>query len=432
MVILICVSFLFRRWRRIPYRSGINKRTAEVFVGSDGLEGSLNARVGDASGAAHGGYKIPKMSNTSMTTATASMVPPAANMRLRSAAICVYLAVYFFMASPWTEHVSTKSQRMYYFNARTNETRWTKPTAEENVSAHYDRSAALAAAGGAASAADAGARAAINFCKTTLMSAHIKHGMSVLDVCCGRGGDLGKCARLGVAEYHGLDVSPESVREAQARAAKLPQIRARLHVGDAAAPKSTLPPELRVDVCICNLALHYFFDTPARLNAVMSLVSTALKPGGVFIGVLCDAHTISQRAVAAALVSRSFGNALYSVDMSPRFIGALECGLGLGSGSGLGSGLGSDDSYGLAYDFSMSASGLVDRCTEYLAPERVLRAAAAAHGLVAPDGGCRNLLHYFHAHPDVPTRAAMRVPAVLSLAEAELLGLYCTFVFKKI
>lgn len=381
----------------------------------------MNARVDGACGAAHGGYKTPKTSNTSMTTATASMVPPAANMRLRSADISVYLEVYFFMASPWTEHVSKKSQRTYYFNAQTNETRWTKPTAEEHVSAHYDRSAALAAAGGAASAADAGARAAINFCKTTLMSAHIKPGMRVLDVCCGRGGDLGKFARLGVTEYHGLDVSPDSVKEAQARAAKLPHMRSRLHVGDAAAaPAYYHPPleHLRVDVCVCNLALHYFFDTPERLNAVMSRVSQALKPGGAFIGVLCDAHAISQLAVAAALVSRSFGNALYSVDMSPRLLAALERGLG------------SDDSYGLAYDFSMRASGLVDRCTEYLAQERVLCAAAAAHGLT-PATRCTNLLRYFHEHPDVPTRAAMRVPAVLSREESELLGLYCTFVFKK-
>jgi mRNA (guanine-N7-)-methyltransferase len=42
-------------------------------------------------------------------------------------------------------------------------------------------------------------------------------GLSVLDLCCGRGGDMVKWKKANVAHYVGLDFSDSSITEAQTR-----------------------------------------------------------------------------------------------------------------------------------------------------------------------------------------------------------------------
>lgn len=42
-------------------------------------------------------------------------------------------------------------------------------------------------------------------------------GLSVLDLCCGRGGDLGKWAKQKINHYVGLDLSEQLIIEAKAR-----------------------------------------------------------------------------------------------------------------------------------------------------------------------------------------------------------------------
>lgn len=58
-----------------------------------------------------------------------------------------------------------------------------------------------------------------NFIKTLLIKEAVgrRRELSVLDLCCGVGGDLEKWQRVNIAHYVGADLSDESVVEAQKR-----------------------------------------------------------------------------------------------------------------------------------------------------------------------------------------------------------------------
>lgn len=58
-----------------------------------------------------------------------------------------------------------------------------------------------------------------NFIKTLLINevTSRKRALSVLDLCCGVGGDLNKWQRAGIAHYVGSDLSSKSVEEAHSR-----------------------------------------------------------------------------------------------------------------------------------------------------------------------------------------------------------------------
>ena len=59
-----------------------------------------------------------------------------------------------------------------------------------------------------------------NFIKTVLINQFCRclgEGISVLDLCCGRGGDLHKWAKKRIAHYVGVDLSSALVREAKRR-----------------------------------------------------------------------------------------------------------------------------------------------------------------------------------------------------------------------
>ena len=58
-----------------------------------------------------------------------------------------------------------------------------------------------------------------NFIKTLLINevTYRRYDLSVLDLCCGVGGDLNKWQRSGVTHYVGSDLSSKSVIEAHSR-----------------------------------------------------------------------------------------------------------------------------------------------------------------------------------------------------------------------
>ena len=100
---------------------------------------------------------------------------------------------------------------------------------------------------------------------------------SILDLACGRGGDLPKC--IGCLEYTGIDTAEIALQELERRAREMSMSVRTIH-GDAAYHEhgSTF------DLVMCNFALHYFCDTYEHCKALISQVARSLRPGGVFCG----------------------------------------------------------------------------------------------------------------------------------------------------
>lgn len=101
-------------------------------------------------------------------------------------------------------------------------------------------------------------------------------GKSWLDFGCGTGEILTQLAKLGASQVVGIDINPQLVERARLRA-ELDGVadRAKVHCGDIA----TLQPE-PVDIVLSFAVLHHL---PDRLDEVVHIIRSWLKPGGIFI-----------------------------------------------------------------------------------------------------------------------------------------------------
>lgn len=55
----------------------------------------------------------------------------------------------------------------------------------------------------------------------------------------------------------------------------------------------------KFDIVSLQFAIHYFFDTPARLDAVLDNVDRYIRPGGVFVGTCLDGFAVDEAFAAA-------------------------------------------------------------------------------------------------------------------------------------
>ncbi|BGP37917.1 mRNA cap guanine-N7 methyltransferase [Rhodotorula kratochvilovae] len=153
-----------------------------------------------------------------------------------------------------------------------------------------------------------------------------KPKIRVLDLGCGKGGDLHKWTRAGTEEYVGVDIAAVSIAQAQQRYDTMRGQRfpARFFTLDCfeSSIEEILPPETAsrpFDVVSMQFCMHYAFETEAKVRMMLENVTRFLKPGGVFLGTIPDAKNLFEHLEntdpAAPLV---FGNAVYSVKFDTR------------------------------------------------------------------------------------------------------------------
>ena len=235
----------------------------------------------------------------------------------------------------------------------------------------------------------------------------------VLDLCCGRGGDMHKWVKAGAGLLIGLDSADGAVAEARTRfAAKTGhRCRAKYAVADCFAGALVLPEGCGdagfFDVVGCMFAAHYAFASAAGAARLMATVARALRPGGVFLGTVPDAAQVLWRAGGAGAHS----NGVYSLQFKGDPRGISEA-----------------SAFGHAYEFHLQDH--VDRAEEYVVLPEVFEALAAAEGLVpVPGFNFVNFGDVVQQLPPLPKGATRwwDMPA----EERELATLYCTFAFRK-
>jgi mRNA (guanine-N7-)-methyltransferase len=131
--------------------------------------------------------------------------------------------------------------------------------------------------------------------------------LRILDLACGKGGDLGKWRRSQAVEaYYGLDIASVSIDHARSR---LDDIRPPFPVTLLAADAFRRPlpsdiPRALFDIVACQFALHYAFESERILEQALRNVSDALQPGGLFIGTMADGDAIRKTSVRENSVFR--------------------------------------------------------------------------------------------------------------------------------
>ncbi|KAI0637355.1 mRNA capping enzyme-domain-containing protein [Trametes polyzona] len=149
----------------------------------------------------------------------------------------------------------------------------------------------------------------------------------VLDMGCGKGGDLTKWAKANVAEYVGLDIATVSVDQARHRHATSRGARfvadffaldCYSHVLSDALPPTLL--ETPFDVVSMQFCMHYAFESERKARIMLQNVSTWLRPGGIFVGTIPNAKQLMDMldSLEPGTDDLSWGNKVYKIRFEDR------------------------------------------------------------------------------------------------------------------
>ena len=239
-----------------------------------------------------------------------------------------------------------------------------------------------------------------NFVKASMIETYGKRGASVLDVCCGSGGDLKKYEMQCVNSYVGVDLSAGCISRAIERTNSMNlSFSFKFVTGDV---NMLLLSEFgSFDLVSCQMGPQFFFESAESLGAFAANVAGATIPGGFFIGSMPDADALLQKSVSSD--SGSFGNALYTVKTDTKLVNDL----------------------GQLYRFTLS--GCVEDCPEFLAPWNLMRAALDKEGFELVE--CARFNDFQRRHPPLQKRMHSEYPKLE--ADREVCELYIAFAFKR-
>lgn len=141
-----------------------------------------------------------------------------------------------------------------------------------------------------------------NAIKRSLLQTFATRAENLLDIACGRGGDLAKWDACGIINVLGVDISPKEIEEARRRYAE-----GRFRTKCTFDVTSTLLKDPwrygSFDVITCMFALHYFCSTKDILRHVLENVSRSLRPGGYFIATVPDGKRVALACASSQTAS---------------------------------------------------------------------------------------------------------------------------------
>ncbi|KAH7040322.1 mRNA capping enzyme-domain-containing protein [Microdochium trichocladiopsis] len=217
------------------------------------------------------------------------------------------------------------------------------------------------------------------------MAGRNDHELLVLDIGCGKGGDLGKWqqAPQHVALYVGLDPADVSIDQAKERYHQMRRHRSRLfdarfHVKDCYGESIEDIEVIRqvgfdtspmgrsgFDIVSMMFCMHYAFESEEKARRMLQNVSASLKKGGRFIGTIPNSDVIGEKVTQfnERMAAKKWGNDLYRV----RFPGKTpEDGI-------------FRPPFGWKYNFFLDEA--VEEVPEYVVPWHAFRALAEDYNL---------------------------------------------------
>lgn len=168
-----------------------------------------------------------------------------------------------------------------------------------------------------------------NWVKSVLIQDHIDkvrdkdygRPLRVLDICCGKGGDLSKWQKARMDHVVFADIAEVSVQQCQVRYQDLRRRTGHIYTAEFIAADCTRDtlrdkykdPSINFDFVSCQFGLHYSFESLSQARRMLTNISECLKPGGYFFGTIPNAYEIVSRAKKSP--NGRFGNRVFEIKL---------------------------------------------------------------------------------------------------------------------
>lgn len=132
-----------------------------------------------------------------------------------------------------------------------------------------------------------------NAVKRELYNKYTLNINKLLDLACGKGGDLDKWISNNIKHVIGYDIDERSIMEAKRRVKERYSdkgTKVEVYVKDLS--KEIIEGDNDCDVITSMFAFHYFFKSLDTFNIIMKSIDNNLKTGGYFIGTMFDGESI--------------------------------------------------------------------------------------------------------------------------------------------
>lgn len=192
-----------------------------------------------------------------------------------------------------------------------------------------------------------------NWIKSSLIQEYARAPCThVMEIACGKFGDLYKWQRVGVTHIAAIDISRGQLLEAMSRLGQCNardgrQIAAKFVWADVGHVNlydfPVLSPSETFTAVSCQFALHYMFETEATALTLFRNIAGRLRPGGVFLATVPDAHALIRRLRDLPEEGLEFGNSLFTVKFAAEAKRRQWC---MG-----------DNPFGIRYSFFLKVTG---------------------------------------------------------------------------
>lgn len=144
---------------------------------------------------------------------------------------------------------------------------------------------------------------------------------NVLDIGCGKGGDLMKWGKYPVGHMVGVDIADTSIQQCKeryninkGRQRGRPMFSSEFYAADCT--KTDIKelyqdPSIEFDIVSCQFAFHYCFESYSQAVTMLKNITSNLKHGGYFVGTTPCSYEIMSRLGKSG--GREFGNSVYSI-----------------------------------------------------------------------------------------------------------------------
>ncbi|XP_047514867.1 mRNA cap guanine-N7 methyltransferase [Pieris napi] len=142
--------------------------------------------------------------------------------------------------------------------------------------------------------------------------------LRVLDICCGKGGDLSKWQKACVNHVIFADIANISIQQCKSRYDEIRKCTFTAQFIAADCTKESIrdkytDPSIRFDIVSCQFGLHYSFESLSQVRRMLKNATECLSPGGYFFGTIPNAYEIISRAKKSP--NGQFGNRIYNIKL---------------------------------------------------------------------------------------------------------------------